>query len=210
MTDPANIIEHFEEELEDIKKPSPFRWLISAFLIFLMLAFIVPYYQIQVDPPPSRIPTIEEVSTITEYERIESNDIRDYVIVDSEIKTVADKIAVIACDSNQKKCQARAMFGFVKENFKYVSDPTSFEYMKTAKESLVNGAAGDCDDSSIALATLLESVGISTRFVFVPGHVYVEAWINNEWEPMDATCASCNFGEISWKYADSEKRAVHI
>ena len=209
MNESVNIIEHFEEELEDIKKPSPSRWLMAAFLVFLMLIFVVPYYQIQVDPPPARIPTLAEVSSVTTYDPVDSNDIRSYVIIDSEIKTVADKIAVIACDSNQKKCQARAMFGFVQQNFEYVSDPNRFEYMKTAKESLVNGG-GDCDDASILLATLLESVGISTRFVFVPGHVYVEAWINNDWEPMDATCAGCNFGEIHWQYTDDTKRVVPV
>ncbi|MBT3940586.1 transglutaminase domain-containing protein [Candidatus Woesearchaeota archaeon] len=209
MTDQANLLEHFEEEFDEIKKPSPFRWLLAAFLIFIMLLWLIPAYQIAVDPPPDRIPTLSEVSTITTYEPVTSGSIQDYVIIDSEIKTVADKIAVIACDSNQKKCQAKAMFGFVKDNFEYVSDPSKFEYMKTARESLVNGG-GDCDDASILLSTLLESVGISTRFVFVPGHVYVEAWINNEWEPMDATCAGCNFGEIHWKYNDDEKRVVIV
>jgi transglutaminase-like putative cysteine protease len=210
MSEHSNILENFEEELGDIKKQSPFRWILGAFLIFLMLAMAIPYYQVTVDPPPTRIPTIAEVSTITSFERIESTDIRDYVIFDSEIKTVADRIAVIACDSSQKKCQAMAMFGFVQQNFKYVSDPVSDEYYKTAKETIYNGGALDCDDSSILLATLLESIGIPARFVFVPGHVYVEAWVNNKWYPMDGTCVGCNFGEISWSYADDEKRIVNL
>jgi transglutaminase-like putative cysteine protease len=209
MSEQANLIEHFEEELEDIKKPSPIKLILGLFLIFLMLAFFIPSYQIQIDPPPERIPTVSEVSSITDYNRVESNNIKEYVIVDSEIKAVADRIATIACDSNQKKCQARAMFGFVKQNFEYVSDPTRFEYMKTAKEGIVNGG-GDCDDASILLSTLLESIGIPTRFVFVPGHVYVESYIDNKWYPMDATCNECNFGEIHWKYAEDEKIIVTV
>ncbi len=208
MSELPDIIEHFEEELED-KKSSPIKWILGAFLIFLMVAMAIPYYQISIDPPPSRIPTIAEVSNIQEYDRVESNNIKDYVVIDSEIKSVADKIVVIACDSNQKKCQARAMFGFVQQNFEYISDPSHIEYIKTAKESLVNGG-GDCDDASVLLATLLEAVGIDARFVFVPGHVYVEAYINNKWYPMDSTCTGCVFGEIHWKYADDEKRLVVV
>jgi transglutaminase-like putative cysteine protease len=204
MNDHPDFIEHFEEEFDEMKKPSPFKWIIGVFLILMLVMWFIPYYQIQVDPPPERIPTIAEVSSITNFTEVESNDIVDYVVIDREIKGVADRIATIACDSNQKKCQARAMFGFVSENLEYVSDPTSFEYIKTAKESLVNGG-GDCDDASVLLVTLLESVGIDSRFVFVPEHVYVEAWINNKWYPMDATCQGCNFGEIHWKYADDEK-----
>lgn len=208
MSEHPDVIK-FEEELDEIKKPSPFRWVLAAFLVFLMLAFLIPYYQIVVDPPPERIPTVAEVSSITNYTSVDSNSIRAYVIIDSEIKGVADRIATIACDSNQKKCQARAMFGFVHKNFEYVSDPTSFEYVKTAKESLVNGG-GDCDDASVLLVTLLESVGIDARFVFVPSHVYVEAWVKDRWYPMDATCQGCNFGEIHWQYAEDNKRVVAV
>jgi transglutaminase-like putative cysteine protease len=209
MSEQANLIDHFEDELQDIKEPSPFRWILGLFLIFMMVLYFIPSYQVQIDPPPARIPTVEEVSSITEYDRIESNNIQDYVVIDAEIKSVADRIATIACDSNQKKCQARAMFRFVQENFEYVSDPVSDEYYKTAKETIVNGGAMDCDDGSVAIATLLKSVGIPARFVFVPGHVYVEGYINNKWEPMDATCSNCNFGEIHYKYAKDEKRVVN-
>ena len=209
MTEYPDILNQFEEEIGEIKKPSPLKWILALFLVFLMLIWLIPYYQIRIDPPPRRIPTIEEVSGITNYTHVNSTDIRDYVIIDSEIKSVADRIATIACDSNQKKCQARAMFKFVQQNFKYVSDPDEFEYIKTAKESLINGG-GDCDDASVLLATLLEAVGIRARFVFVPKHVYVEAQINNKWYPLDATCQSCEFGEIHWSYSKSKKQIVYI
>jgi transglutaminase-like putative cysteine protease len=210
MSEHPNILDTFEDEFKEIKKPSPFKWILAAFLIFLMMAMVIPYYQVAVDPPPTNIPTIEEVSSITAYETVDSSDIRDYVIIDSEIKTVADRIATTSCDSNQKKCQARAMFGFVQKNFEYVSDPVSDEYYKTAKETIYNGGALDCDDSSILLATLLQSIGIPARFVFVPGHVYIEAWVNDKWYAMDGTCVGCNFGEIHWKYTDDRKIIVTL
>ena len=69
------------------------------------------------------------------------------------------------------------------------------------------------------LATLLGSVGIDTRFVFVPGHVYVEAWIpdalrryksEDDWVPLDATCNSCGFGEIHYSYSDDAKSYILV
>ncbi|GAB4147688.1 MAG: hypothetical protein Fur0015_13500 [Ignavibacteriales bacterium] len=53
---------------------------------------------------------------------------------------------------------------FIK-NMTYFSDPrTSFEYVQFPKETLER-KGGDCDDLSVAFASLLESVGIETAFV---------------------------------------------
>jgi tetratricopeptide (TPR) repeat protein len=40
------------------------------------------------------------------------------------------------------------------------------------RETLASGV-GDCDDTTVLLAALLENVGISTRFVDVPGHIFL-------------------------------------
>jgi transglutaminase-like putative cysteine protease len=105
------------------------------------------------------------------------------------------------------------LFYFVRDNFEYVSDPTAYEYVKTAKESLISGG-GDCDDASVLLANLLDAIGIRSRFVFVPGHVYLQAnmpdvlnkyKVEGDMVNLDATCSYCEFGEMSWKNADKEK-----
>lgn len=72
-----------------------------------------------------------------------------------------------------------AMQDFVKKNIRYVQDVTNTETLQTADYTLQKGA-GDCDDQSILLASLLESIGQPTRFAAVAfsdedySHVYVE------------------------------------
>jgi tetratricopeptide (TPR) repeat protein len=65
----------------------------------------------------------------------------------------------------------------------YVIDPSSSYVEKSAKESSVDYLqypyqtlfyrGGDCDDLSILFSALLESVGIKTAFITIPGHIYM-------------------------------------
>ncbi len=209
--------EQIEEQEE--RKKSPIWILAGVFILLMFVLSIIPFWAIRADPSPSYIPTLSEVvpDDLT-YNVIVSDDFRHYIILDPEIKTIADNIVVKACNSGETVCHAKALFYFVRDEFEYVSDPTKFELIKTPKQSLVN-QGGDCDDASVLLATMLESIGISTRLVFVPGHVYVEAWIptapnryksDDSWVPMDGTCSSCEFGEIHWSYSDDQKRTLIV
>ena len=65
----------------------------------------------------------------------------------------------------------------------YVIDPQS-SYVEAVKNALfidylqfpaqsLTYRAGDCDDLSILYSSLLESVGISTAFITIPGHIYM-------------------------------------
>jgi len=67
------------------------------------------------------------------------------------------------------------------------------------------------------LANLEEAIGIKTRFVFIPGHVYVQIKLdsalkkyktNDEWINLDPTCDYCSFGEIPYKNIESKKSYV--
>ncbi len=68
-------------------------------------------------------------------------------------------------------------------NINYVIDPQT-PYEEFSRDSLsidylqfpvqtMNYKAGDCDDLSIMYSALLESVGIETAFITVPGHIYM-------------------------------------
>jgi transglutaminase-like putative cysteine protease len=155
--DVEDFVEDAEEDLESAWKKfkkSGIKYIFAAFLVFIFIFSMFAYF-INIEPSPSNIPFLEEVVPENlEYERINATKYTDYIIVDSEIKTIADKIASQSCGSGETVCHAKAMFFFVKENFDYVSDPSRFEYVKTAKESLVN-QGGDCDDASVLLSTLL-------------------------------------------------------
>ena len=112
-----------------------------------------------------------------------------------------------------KVCNSKAIFYFVQKNFNYLNDPLAFEYYKTPQESF-NSNSGDCDDASILLSSLLQSIGLQTRFVFVPGHVFVQVKLKEaisryksegDWVNLDATCSNCEFAELHYSYSGSKK-----
>jgi transglutaminase-like putative cysteine protease len=89
--------------------------------------------------------------------------------------------------------EVNAVFSFVRDHIRYVRDIHGVETLQTPLVTL-DVQAGDCDDKSTLLATMLASIGHPTRFVAVgyekPGsysHVYVETRIGTRWIPLDAT-----------------------
>jgi hypothetical protein len=205
--------EHFEGHDPWYKGPA--KIIIGIFLLLLIVLWLVPFYGIKQNPEPNYLPTLENLNVpeliIPE---VNGNDMRSYIQTTSDIKQIADKIVTLSCKETHKVCNAKAMFYFVQQNFNYLNDPLAFEYFKTPQESF-NAQAGDCDDASIMLSSLLQSVGFYTRFVFVPGHVYVQVKIpeakssykdDDGWISIDATCQSCKFGELSYTYSDAEKQ----
>ncbi|MFQ5621135.1 MAG: transglutaminase family protein [Candidatus Nanoarchaeia archaeon] len=208
-----------EEEYED--RYGPLRWIGAVFLLLLLVVWLIPLETIPLNPEPSnRLSLSEAIAGLDlSSERDESlvNQASDYVSrVDSKnqfVKTVADRIVSAGCGS-ERICHAKALFYFVRDELNYVSDPSAYEYVKGPLESL-QSTAGDCDDASVLLASMLGAVGIKSRFVFVPGHVYVEAYIPDApnrytqeggWIVVDGTCSNCKFGELALAYAEMEKK----
>jgi len=206
------------DEEKDDRKRNPLVFIGASILVFLIILWIFPHYAVKIDPSPERIPAISEVvpdglSIGNGSSRIDNkNDFLKFLDPnDAQIKQTADRIVMIACPNGNRICHAKAMFYFVRDNFNYVSDPPD-EYVKTAKESLAT-AGGDCDDLAVLLSNLEQAVGITTRFVFVPNHVYVQLYLpeaagkyrEDGWVTVDATCNNCDFGEQSFRYKDSRK-----
>lgn len=203
--------------------PGPIKIILGIFLLLIIILWLVPYYYVKDNPHPKYIPTIDEVYSPVEVERnnisISSRD-KYLLFVDPLnpiVKGVADRISSLSCEysENYAVCQSKAIYSFVKDNFDYVRDPNSYEYVKTPIESL-NNLGGDCDDASVLLASLLGSIGIKTRLVFIPRHVYVEAYLpeasikyksykKQDWVAMDPTCKNCEFGEIPLSDINAEK-----
>lgn len=203
-----------EEMVEEKNYRGPIKIISGLFLVFLMLLWLIPHYGLKQNPEPEYIPSLQEINLKNlEIPKVSSNQIKDFIQVNTEIKQVADKIVSISCRETNRVCNAKAIFYFVQKNFNYLSDPLAFEYYKTPQESL-HSSNGDCDDGSILLSSLLQSVGFRTRFVFVPEHVYVQVNIpeaissykdENDWISLDSTCIGCKFGEISSGFGKSEK-----
>jgi len=119
---------------------------------------------------------------------------------------------------------------------RYVVDPktpytelsekkTSVDFLQFPRQTL-EYHAGDCDDLSILYAALLESVGIRTAFITVPGHIFIAFNLdappeearkgfvetedlifvgNSSWVPLEVTERSAGFTK-AWEKAAKEWR----
>lgn len=103
--------------------------------------------------------------------------------------------------------ELKSLHGFVRDQIRYVKDIRGVETVQTPDATL-RIKAGDCDDKSVLLASLLESIGHPTRFVaigFAPddyAHVYVETRVGNKWIPLETTEPV----EIGWAAPNSVSR----
>lgn len=88
-----------------------------------------------------------------------------------------------------------ALFRWVQRNVRYTKDPFQVELLHAARRML-ELRAGDCDDMTILLGSLVKAVGHPVRIVLTgpdarrPGlfsHIYLEARHQGDWIPLDAT-----------------------
>lgn len=88
--------------------------------------------------------------------------------------------------------EARRILEWVRDDIRYVRDIRGIETLHTA-DKLLEIQCGDCDDKSILLASMLESLGHRCRFVavaFTPGqwvHVWVQDFIRGQWIDLEPT-----------------------
>lgn len=89
--------------------------------------------------------------------------------------------------------QIRALHAWVQRNIQYVKDVNGVETVQTPLKTLDYGQ-GDCDDQSVLLASLLESVGFRARFVAIKTdtfgpfcHVFTEVSLGRGWIPLETT-----------------------
>ncbi len=73
-----------------------------------------------------------------------------------------------------------SLFKYINSNFNYVPDAQRDEYFATAKETIQDGLAGDCDDHSILMASCLMSIGAKCRLVIIEGHMYPEMYVGDK------------------------------
>ena len=195
---------------------------VGLFLVLIMVLYLVPYQWIKANPEPRNIPEITEVlasdieKDLQEPKKfIGMDELKSLVNPgDQKIKLTANKIVAESCDENII-CYSKALYYFIRDNYKYISDPSGEEYVEDPKEFLSAGG-GDCESGSIALAALQEAIGIDAQLVFVANHAYVrikldeapKTYKNDDWIYLDWTCKNCDFGEIPWQ--NWKKRAQYI
>ncbi|HEY6018365.1 MAG TPA: transglutaminase-like domain-containing protein [Candidatus Paceibacterota bacterium] len=107
------------------------------------------------------------------------------------VRRLAQQILV---DVPQKAwiAEVRSIQAYVRDHVRYTMDIRDIETLQTP-EKTIEFNQGDCDDKSILVASLLESVNHPARFIAVgqePNayeHVYVETRIANHWIPVETT-----------------------
>jgi transglutaminase-like putative cysteine protease len=72
-----------------------------------------------------------------------------------------------------------SLIKYVKNNFRYVSDPSGFDYFASPTESIAL-MAGDCDDYSILMASVVKAIGGNVRIIWAPRHVYPELFCGDK------------------------------
>ncbi|MCK4589967.1 MAG: transglutaminase domain-containing protein [Nanoarchaeota archaeon] len=216
--------EPVEVEVSEPEKwyKGPLKWIIGAFLILIIVLWVVPHYSVKLDPGPTMMPSVEEVFSFSgNLSEIKYSLNADRAVLinpsDLTVKRTANKIASLSCESAEKICQAKAEYYFVRDSFDYISDPINIEYVERFEDFILNGG-GDCESGTIVLANLMEAIGIDAQFVMVPGHAFLRIWLPdaaqrykiNDWIYLDWTCSTCEFGQLPLKYIDVEKTVLEV
>jgi hypothetical protein len=97
--------------------------------------------------------------------------------------------------------EAKALYEWVRGNIRFTKDPVGKEKLYPPAD-LLEIRAGDCDDISMLLGTLLMAVGYPARLMTVAAagsddqfsHVYVEGNVNGQWVAMDPARSDSQFG----------------
>lgn len=90
------------------------------------------------------------------------------------------------CPNRDVMCQVRTLHAWVRDNIKYLPDVRDVETIQTPDYTLQHGS-GDCDDQSVLLASLLESIGRQTRFLAIAvrggdfSHVSSQVMLGTRW-----------------------------
>lgn len=108
--------------------------------------------------------------------------------------------------------QARVLYEYVRDQIRYTRDVLGVETIQTPPVT-IELEAGDCDDKSTLLATLLQSIGHPARFVATGykspasfSHVYVETLLGDKWVPLDATTTK----PFGWEPRVPTARMIHF
>lgn len=115
-------------------------------------------------------------------------------------------------DGHDREATTGALFDWFMAHYTYTLDPLSYELV-VAPRAMLNALArsgeiqGDCDDAATLLASMLEAVGVATRFRVVQtatptpgdsgfGHVLIEAeTAPGDWTPLDVTLTDARMGD---------------
>ncbi len=98
----------------------------------------------------------------------------DAVVPESDALRALAFTKVKDCPAGDRTCVLTELYRFVQHDIGYLADPVAREHIQSPQATLQIGA-GDCEDLSILLASLLDNVGIPNYLVFTSDHAYTMA-----------------------------------
>lgn len=100
--------------------------------------------------------------------------------------------------------QICSLFDDTKNNIQYISDPRGRDVWSPPYDTLTV-EAGDCDDYAILLASLVESIGGTTRIYLTDTHAFAAVYIGDEKNTADVVEAIGNYyGHVPVYYTTDE------
>jgi transglutaminase superfamily protein len=118
---------------------------------------------------------------------------------DVRIRKLAERI-VSSCGGHDFDCEISALHGFARDYITFRRDPVDAERVQDCRRCLLS-RAGDCDDKSVLLASLLCSLGHRCRFGLLSNkpddfsHVFVECLSPRGWVALDPTPENAQAGQ---------------
>lgn len=187
MTDEL-FFEDAREAVEDLKDPQKSKLLIWVLIPIVLLVFIlsiVPFYSIKVNPPPDRAAVDNFAITSAEKAKLElinyapTSSIPEAIkqVAVSDYRDIAVRLSTSACKVSSELCYAKAIYYYVQGKASYVSDP-KVQYVQSPAETLLN-SGGDCEDKSLAVAAMLEAIGIDADVGVTSDHAFARAQLSD-------------------------------
>ncbi len=104
----------------------------------------------------------------------------------SPVVRVTAQTLVKECPSRDTVCQIKTLHAFVRDQIKYLPDVRDVETIQSPDYTL-DMKSGDCDDHSVLMAALVESLGKQSRFLAVGirgggfSHVSSQVLLGTRW-----------------------------
>lgn len=107
---------------------------------------------------------------------------------DTRLKNIAKSIGgTSGSQLSRTKAIWTWMHGSNRHIFYHTHDNT-----KHTLDQTLNSGYGNCCEQSRIVVGLARAMGLSAKFVHIPGHVFTEVWIGNKWLGID-TCHSTGY-----------------
>ena len=118
---------------------------------------------------------------------------------DFAIRKVAAQVALVH-PGQYNIYQIIEIFDYVTSSVQYVSDPRGADYWSYPNETMDIGA-GDCDDYSTLISSLIEAIGGSTRIYLTDDHAFAAVYVGTDTSEISKAISEY-YGSVPVRYME--------